>query len=167
MNIYAEWFDKSVVVAATLPIKSDSMKSINTISEFLTRMGYRDASRTDTTINALRGHKLMNLINVGDPRRNYHTTEVAVGTDAVDVKTQVDSWYGLGTEHDKAVFAVEIEMLRHFLQTGEFSLTPLQEAQVRRRKSDIKTFLLGLGIVILFGFFAVVAIILMKVMTMK
>lgn len=134
-------------------------KDIGAISDFLEQQGYREISSTEAVVHSVRGRKIWNLINVGDPRRNYHSTDVYVGSDKIQVKTEVDTWFGLGTEHDKSVFAAEIEMLDTFLQTREFSPAPLQKVLARRRKSDLKTFLIMIGIAILIGIGLAVALI--------
>lgn len=122
----------------------------------------RDISVVGSVVNAVRGHKIWNLVNVGDPRRNFHSTEVSVNPDMILVRTEVDTWFGLGTEHDKAVFASEIKILSSFLQAGELSLAPLQEAQTRRRKSDFRTFLILVGVGILLGVCVIAVMILMN-----
>jgi hypothetical protein len=149
--MYSELFSKRVAVEETIPINPEMMQDNDMISDFLAQQGYRDISVKESRINAVRGHKIWNLMNIGDPRRNYHSTEVSVSSDVISVKTHIDAWFGLGTKYDKAVFAAEIEMLRHFLQTRELSLAPLQEAQARRRKSDLMTFLIIIGVGILIG----------------
>ncbi len=151
MRAYSEWFAKSVTVVANIPVASRAEQDVSVISGFLARQGYRAISSTETAVHAVRGRKIWTLINVGDPRRNFHTTDVSFGPDNIEVKTEVDSWFGMGTEHDKAVFAAEIKMLSVFLQTRELSAGPLAEAQGRRRASDLKSFLIVVGIGIMIG----------------
>jgi len=152
--MYSEWFGKRAAVEEEISINPGMMQDCDTISDFLVRQGYREISVIDSGVNAVRGHKIWNLMNIGDPRRNYHSIEVTVNPGIIHVKTQIDSWFGLGTQYDKAVFEAEITMLRHFLQTRELSLAPLQEAQALRRKSDMKTFLILIGVGICIGIVA-------------
>gem|GEM_PF-3680651 len=159
MNAYSEWFGKSATVTARIPVAAETVQDIGVISDFLRRQGYRDTSSTEAAVHGVRGRKIWNLLNIGDPRRNYHSTDVTVGPVEITVKTEVDTWFGLGTEHDKAVFGAEIEMLGHLLQTGELSPAPLHEAQARRRRSDLKTFLILIGVAIVIGIGLAVALI--------
>jgi hypothetical protein len=160
--MYSEWFNTRVTLAAEIPIAPETKQQISAISNFLAQQGYRNISAADSGVHAMRGRKIWNLINLGDPRRNYHSTQASIRHDTLDVKTCIDSWFGLGTKHDKAVFAAEIEMLRRLLHTGELSPAPLLEAQARRRKSDLTKLLLLVGVGVLIGIGAVTAVILAK-----
>jgi len=162
MNMYSEWFGKSVPVTADIPVEPGTERGVDVVSDFLNRLDYRDISAAGSVVNAVRGHKIWNLINIGDPRRNFHSTEVSVTPDMIRVRTTIDTWFGLGTEHDKAVFVSEIKMLSSFLQAGELSFAPLQEAQTRQRKSNLKTFLILVGVGILVGVCAIAVMNLMN-----
>ena len=155
MNRYATFFRKVVEIEKTIPLDGKSQEYTKHIFDFLTKQGYRDISGTDTTFTGVRGHKLLNLFNVGDPRRLYHTISVTLSDDAISVMIQVDSWYGLGTEHDISVFVAEVEMLKNALITERMDNTPLIEAQKRRRKSDWKIFFILVGVAILIAVLAI------------
>ncbi len=152
------WFGKSVTVEESIRLEPGMMPCGDVISGFLVQQGYREIAASEQEVSAVRGRKVLNLVNAGDPRRHHHSTKVTIGPDAVHVKTHIDSWFSLGTKHDVAVFFAEIEVLRHLLQTKKLSLAPLQEAQARRRKSDLMILLSAVGIAILLGIAVAIAV---------
>ncbi len=157
--MYSKWFSKEVTIEKSIPVGPELRLDNDLISDFLVQQGYRDVSITDSRIGAVRGHKIWNLFTIGDPRRNYHSILVSIAPGLISVRTQVNSWFGLGTQHDKAVFVAEIDILKHFLQTGKLDYSLLEEAQARQRKSDLITFLILIGVGVLFGIAVVIVLI--------
>lgn len=155
--MYSEWFGGRLQLDYSRRLGAGAQPDPDVVSEFLNRRGYREIARTDDGVTAVRGSKAWNLINIGDPRRLYHSTHVTLGPDSVAVRTEVDTWFGLGTRHDAAVFEAEIDMLGQLLETGVADESLLSEAQARRQKSDLFTCLILLGIGVLLGVAAVAA----------
>lgn len=140
MNRYAKYFGKEVKIEKTIQLSKQLHDFKEQIFEFLINLGYRNVSETDDVIIGVRGLKFWTLFNIGDPRRNYHNISINVLRDTLRVVINMDSWYGLGTEHDISVFISEIEMLKNFLETEHLDYSPLNKAQKKRRRSDWITF---------------------------
>ncbi|MHC5138607.1 MAG: hypothetical protein ACYSOF_01760 [Planctomycetota bacterium] len=146
MKRYAKCYRKEVEIEKTIPLTIQSHELKKHIFDFLTKMGYRDISDSENIFIGVRGLKFWTLFNIGDPRRNYHIISIEMSCEILNIVIKMDSWYGLGTEHDISVFVAEIEMLKTFLETECLDYSPLNEAQKKRRKSDWMTFFILLGV---------------------
>jgi len=149
--MYKKWFEKVVKIEKTILLDGKSQEHAKRILDFLAKQGYRDISGTDTTFTGVRGNKLCNLINLGDPRKMYHVISVAVSDDAISVMFQIDSWCNLWTEHDRSVFLLEVDMLDNYLATECLDNAPMIEAKKRIRKSDRKILFISCGVGALIG----------------
>ena len=162
MGTYSDWFKKKVVLHRDLQSHALPEDVRSRIHEYLTSQRFRSIEAEGDSIAAVRGRKFFSLFNAGDPRRNYHTIAIVIGGNGVSIHLVISSWFALGTHHDTSVFLAEIAMLDGHLRTGVLDQAPLAEAQRGRRKSDFRTLLLAVVIVILVATGLVAASILTK-----
>jgi len=152
---YRQWFRKSLTIDWRISLGPSAARDHETITEFLSALGYRDITVEDETIQALRGNdprdlahpdwRLWKAPREGDPRRHLHTTYLTLRSDAIDIRTIIESRYSVGTLYDSRVYIAEYEMLRQHLEFGTFDDSEMQEAQKLRIRSDWVTLILVSG----------------------
>jgi hypothetical protein len=124
--IYFQWLRATVEIADTISLARDSTEVFSRAKEFLNVQGFNNVTEDGNRICASRGRKFFCMINLEDPRRNFHTIDIAVGSSRCEVKFKIQSWFTIGGKNDNPVFLAESAMLKHFLKTGTLDKKPLQ-----------------------------------------
>jgi len=157
--MYKEWFRKTLKLERLISGDAKSHANWERIGSFLSTQGFRDISKSEQGISAIRGLKCWGNFIPGDPRRLYHVIQILPNDRGFSITIHIDSYFGLGTKYDTAVFLVELDMLQELLKTGHLDQTPLIEAHAKRRKSDWKTLFILIAVGFVLGIIALLVLV--------